>query len=99
MTGVTRKGSKRKAGTVLLVGHRFKWRCWICGKKVNPHDHDGPHHASVDHVVSIRDGGNNHFPNLRLAHQSCNAWRDGQNVEPFATPRDGIKRYEESANA
>ena len=44
--------------------------CAICGQPRRPGD---PFEA--DHIVAIRDGGNDQISNLRAAHRSCNRRR------------------------
>lgn len=78
-----RRGPVQLNKRLLFVAKRDLWICWLCGKPV---DKDGPfrHRPSVDHVVPRRDGGTNSYANLKLAHQSCNEYRDGAKVKPFA---------------
>lgn len=44
-------------------------KCQLCGEPVTRRD------ATLDHVVSLADGGSDHPSNLRLAHRSCNSSR------------------------
>lgn len=41
------------------------------------------HRASVDHIVPINQGGGETDENLRLTHQSCNGYINGDNCAPF----------------
>lgn len=52
---------------------RDRWRCGICGKKVNrgfrvPH----PLAATLDHIVPMSLGGGHVRSNVHLAHFRCN---------------------------
>ena len=40
--------------------------CFYCGKEV------GDDHESIEHLLSLNHGGNNHVSNLVLAHLDCN---------------------------
>lgn len=79
------KRLRQWSGPLLTIAERDGWICWLCGQEV---DRDGPweHRPSVDHVHRRRDGGLRSPDNLRLAHQSCNEYREGANVTPFAPP-------------
>lgn len=75
-----------RRANALAVAERDGWICQLCLEPVTP---SGPvmHRASVDHIVRRRDGGTRDMANLRLAHQSCNSFREGHNVVPFAPPK------------
>lgn len=55
--------------------------CWLCGKKVDPHDYQirggrficGKLYPTVDHVIPLSKGGLHTWDNVRLAHQRCNS--------------------------
>jgi len=57
----------------LAVFTACKWRCHLCGEKV---DRDltwpDPASASLDHVRPISKGGTHTYFNVRLAHLMCN---------------------------
>lgn len=88
-TYVARKARRNKGGThrararrfgvkyepvkLLRVFERDRWRCGICGKKVNrrlryPH----PRAASLDHVIPMSVGGGHLYSNVQCAHWDCN---------------------------
>jgi len=56
------------------IYERDRWRCGLCGKKVNRRLRY-PHHlsASLDHIVPIADGGRHVRANVQLAHWICNS--------------------------
>lgn len=60
---------------------RDKYKCWICGKKVDLNDYEvredgcfisGPSYPSIDHVMALSNGGLHSWSNVRLAHRICN---------------------------
>jgi 5-methylcytosine-specific restriction endonuclease McrA len=57
------------------VFERDGWVCGICGDDVEPDD------ASLDHIVSMSNGGSHTYDNVQCAHTACNV-RKGN--------RDGI---------
>ena len=58
----------RKRGPVVVqtLMKRDGEECWFCGK---PMDVDS---ATIEHLLNISNGGNNHINNLVLAHEKCN---------------------------
>lgn len=52
--------------------------CWICDKPMRFDRINGGHakSASIDHLVPKRLGGDSDKSNLKLAHRSCNTYRD-----------------------
>lgn len=57
----------------LKVCERDKWRCGICGKKVDkrlkwPHSMS----ATIDHIVPVYEGGGHIYVNVQCAHALCN---------------------------
>lgn len=62
---------------------RDGWDCWLCEWPVNPFTLE-EHRASADHVIPKAQGGSNDLENLRLAHASCNEYRGGSKIHPFA---------------
>ena len=74
---------------LIRIGTRDNWICQLCHMPVTPvtsqtMTNNDIHRASVDHIIPVRMGGSDDYNNLRLAHQSCNAYRDHQNNRPFA---------------
>ena len=62
-----------------VVYNRDKWRCGLCGKKINPvlrHPH--PLRASLDHVVPISRGGTHTYANTQAAHLQCNVRKNNR---------------------
>lgn len=77
LAGLTRKQLKQKLGGVKFTNkeifERDKWICGVCGKPVDqtlkfPH----PYSKSLDHIVSLRNGGLHDPSNVQLAHLHCN---------------------------
>lgn len=78
----------------LEVLERDGWRCQLCGEPIDRHATPrSPKSATVDHIVSVLDGGSWYNPaNLRAAHLVCNSVRAnrGRAARPtvtYATPR------------
>lgn len=65
------------------ITNRDGWDCWLCHHKVDPYEL-GPHRATADHVIPRSWGGSNRLTNLLLAHGSCNEYRSGAKITPFA---------------
>lgn len=63
-----RRKVNRKRGPVLVqtLAKRDGDICWFCGKGL-PHDK-----ATIEHLLNVSNGGNNHINNLVLAHEKCN---------------------------
>lgn len=72
-----RTGQDNKPGYLRAeICKRDKWRCGICGDRVNPAlEHPHPRAASLDHVVPVCEGGLSEPANLRLVHLVCNLRR------------------------
>lgn len=70
-------------GRLRSIVERDGWDCWLCSQTVDPYD-GGIHRASADHVIPQSEGGANFLWNVRLAHQSCNAYRARAKTIPFA---------------
>lgn len=72
-----RTGDENKPGYLrAAICKRDKWRCGICGERVNPTlEHPHPRAASLDHIVPVSEGGGNEPANLRLVHLVCNLRR------------------------
>jgi 5-methylcytosine-specific restriction endonuclease McrA len=62
--------------SVAALGRRDGWRCHICRRKVNPAlPYQHRRAGTRDHLIPIRDGGDDSPGNLALAHRSCNSRR------------------------
>ena len=66
--------------------------CGICGQPIDPEVPAGrPESATVDHIVSVHDGGDWYEPaNLQAAHLRCNVAKDGG--RPPGSGENGINR-------
>lgn len=74
----TRRGAAAigPALSVAQLGARDGWRCHLCHRRVNPRLHYlHPRAGTRDHLVPIRDGGDDSAANLALAHRGCNSRR------------------------
>ena len=58
---------RRKTVEELLI-ERDGTYCFFCGEAFS----DTRGHPTLEHILSITDGGNNHLSNLALAHEDCN---------------------------
>lgn len=72
-----RTGQDNKPGYLRLeICKRDRWRCGICGERVNPAlEYPHPKCASLDHVLPVSEGGLSEPANLRLVHLVCNLRR------------------------
>lgn len=63
-----RKKVNRKRGPVIIqtLMKRDGCECWFCGKPLNPDT------ATIEHLLNVSNGGNNHINNLTLACNPCN---------------------------
>ena len=67
------RGAVTESYTTAWVAERDKWRCGLCGKKVNPTlKTPHPMSLSIDHVVPLALGGDDVKANVQLAHRRCN---------------------------
>lgn len=67
--------------TDLEIHERDKWRCGICGKRVNrqlrfPNDLS----ASIDHVLPLSKGGSHTRANVQSAHLGCNKAKNARTL-------------------
>jgi hypothetical protein len=59
--------------SLLEIYERDKWRCQICGKKVDRRlKHPNPLSKSLDHIIPLAKGGSHSRANVQLAHLVCN---------------------------
>lgn len=73
------RSRKSRHGAIVpeLVFERDKWRCYRCGKKVNP-NLAYPHKmsASVDHLIPLKprtgEPGEDTYENVMCTHLTCN---------------------------
>lgn len=61
-----RVGKKRRNRFIKALIKRDGSECFFCGKATTDDD------RTVEHLLSISDGGRNHLSNLALAHDHCN---------------------------
>lgn len=69
-----RNGSTRKWRELRAIVIAEEDICWLCDKPVDKTlQHPDPMQPSVDHIVGLKQGGNEFDrSNLRLAHMACN---------------------------
>ena len=60
-------------------------RCFYCDK---PFTEDEP--ETLEHILSISNGGNNHLDNLVLAHGFCNRQADNMSIIEKVRFREGV---------
>jgi 5-methylcytosine-specific restriction endonuclease McrA len=76
-----KSGADAERFTNAEIFDRDRWRCGLCGGKVDPAlQHPSPMSASLDHIVPLSvPGGPGHVrANVQLAHLKCNTTkRDG----------------------
>jgi 5-methylcytosine-specific restriction endonuclease McrA len=72
-----------KGITWRALGQRDGWDCHLCGDLVEEKAGTAyePFGATVDHVISIVEGGTHTWDNVRLAHRRCNTSRGSKPVE------------------
>lgn len=68
---MSKRNSKRRKKIRERIAERDGWICWWCREPVDPAG-IGKEAPSLDHVVSLAEGGSNRRTNLRLAHVGCN---------------------------
>ncbi len=66
--GSRRRKVNRKRGPVLLqtLFQRDGKQCWFCTKPLTAQD------ATIEHLLNVSNGGNNHVNNLTVACSPCN---------------------------
>lgn len=57
--------------------------CFLCGHAINMDLRSGPASASVDHVITRKDGGSGLQSNLKLAHKRCNMKRGATPIDEW----------------
>lgn len=68
-----KKGAIVEKFSNLDIYKRDKWKCGICGGKVNKHlKYPHPLSPSLDHIVPLSRGGSHIPENVQLAHLRCN---------------------------
>lgn len=66
-------GKERKEIKRIEIFERDGWVCHICGKDIDPAlKHPDAWSASVDHVVSLANGGTHTRDNMAASHLQCN---------------------------
>lgn len=69
-----KKAARIESFSAIEVYERDRWICGICHKKVNRRlKHPDKRSASLDHIVSLADGGSHTKENSQLAHWICNS--------------------------
>lgn len=64
-----KKKVNRKRGPVVVqtLAKRDGCECWFCGIEF-----EDLSEATIEHLLNVSNGGNNHISNLVLAHEKCN---------------------------
>lgn len=67
--------TKRRIKRIIVMDELLRrdgYECFFCGRKLENEGH--PENApTLEHLLAIASGGNNHISNLALAHQYCNS--------------------------
>lgn len=63
---IEKKGRRKMTNNSKLLVSRDGIKCFYCGKPTHETD------RTVEHLLSIADGGGNNMKNLVLAHRDCN---------------------------
>ena len=81
-----KKKVNRKRGGVLLqtLFNRDGSSCWFCAKPLEIEE------ATVEHLLNISNGGNNHINNLAVACSPCNQKARNMGITHKAALRDKI---------
>jgi hypothetical protein len=66
------------------IFERDEWVCGICDGDIDPDLGKHPMSACIDHIVPLKDGGENTPENVRAAHIACNSRR--AHVNEFEPP-------------
>lgn len=69
-SGCAGRQRKKFLDSVFGVEDRGIVRCWICLLPIASRSE-----ASVDHVIEVSVGGDEHPENYQPAHRACNNWR------------------------
>ena len=51
--------------------------CWVCGQHVLPAA------ATLEHIITLSEGGNSHQANLAISHEVCNGQRHAKGKVPI----------------
>lgn len=84
-----RRALKRSAQaepyTLAEIAARDKFRCQLCGRKVNMQI-KAPHRKSptIDHVIPIVENGDDTRANVQLAHRGCNSSKGARGSQQLA---------------
>ena len=74
----SRRQRERKSGqrvSMRRIAERDGWRCHLCGRRVRDVKAPNPLSPTLDHLVTLADGGVHEPSNVRLAHFACNSAR------------------------
>jgi HNH endonuclease len=83
-------GSKAQVGRWRRICERDGWACWICGGEIDPALVVPNRLAgTADHVIALRNGGDDTDANLRAAHFTCNIRRGARRIDRLADPTRG----------
>ena len=77
--------------TRLGVMERDGWTCHLCGEEIEDipwDDADYGRYGTVDHVVSLEDGGTHIWDNVAAAHFDCNSGRWYESRRELKPPTD-----------
>jgi hypothetical protein len=77
------RGPTRSKVEIRKLCEQQKWKCSLCGKKLDP-ELRGTHNMaiSIDHVIPVSKGGTHDLANLAAAHRICNTKKGNRSLGP-----------------
>lgn len=83
-----RKKVNRKRGPVLqqTLEKRDGPDCWFCGLAFKPAEK-----KTIEHLLNVSNGGNNHINNLALAHEKCNQMARNMGITDKVALRERLR--------
>lgn len=68
------RGAKVQRVRAMEIYKRDRWTCQLCHRRVNRRlNHPHPLSATLDHIISLAEGGAHDPGNVQLAHLMCNS--------------------------
>lgn len=89
---------KIKLSTRKKVIDRDGMNCKICGQTVQQQDASLESYLEIDHIIPVKDNGNNDLENLRVACRQCNASRNGKRQTEYRWTTGGLSHLNPNSN-
>lgn len=82
-----KKKVNRKRGPVVVqtIAKRDGEECWFCGHPLEQTE------ATIEHLLNVSNGGNNHINNLVIAHESCNQQARNMSIADKVLMRERLR--------